>query len=107
MDTIIVFASLGVIELLEDGEKVPTKVAQKASNYHLDSYTKDWFEEKKKALSAFGLSQHLTDTLLHLALLATMDTIFHIRRAALSSLRRQRTPLLTEKEIDTILHILF
>ena len=107
MDTVIVFASFEVIELLEDGELVPTKVAQHSQSYHLDSYTKDWYEDKQKALEAFGLSQYLMTYLLGLALRATMDNIFYARQSALTSLRRQRTTLLTEKEMDKILHILF
>ena len=107
MNTAIVFASLELIELLEDGERVPTKVAQKQQSYHLDSYTKDWYEDKKKALEAFGLSQYLMTSLLGLALRATMANIFYARQSALTSLRRQRTTLLTEKEMDKILHILF
>lgn len=107
MNTVIVFASLELIELLEDGERVPTKVAQKQQSYRLDSYTKDWYEDKKKALETFGLSQYLISYLLGVALRATMDTISYSRAAALHSLRRQKTATLTNKEVDNILHILF
>ena len=107
MNTVIVFASLELIELLEDGERVPTKVAQKQQSYHLDSYTKDWYEDKKKALETFGLSQYLISNLLQVALSATMETISYSRAAALYSLRRQKTTTLTDKEVDNILHILF
>lgn len=107
MNTVIVFASLELIELLEDGERVPTKVAQTQQSYHLDSYTKDWYEDKKKALEQFGLSQYLISNLLRVALSATMDTISYSRAAALYSLRRQKTTTLTDKEVDNILHILF
>ena len=107
MNTVIVFASLELIELLEDGERVPTKVAQTQQSYHLDSYTKDWYEDKKKALETFGLSQYLISNLLRVALSATMDTISYSRAAALYSLRRQKTTILTDKEVDNILRILF
>ena len=107
MNTVIVFASLELIELLEDGERVPTKVAQKQQSYRLDSYTKDWYEDKKKALEAFGLSQYLVSYLLGVALRASMDTIPYSRAAALRSLHRQKTATLTNKEVDNILHILF
>ena len=107
MNTVIVFASLELIELLEDGERVPTKVAQKQQSYHLDSYTKDWYEDKKKALETFGLSQYLISNLLRVALSATMSTISYSRTAALYSLRRQKTATLTDKEVDNILRILF
>ena len=107
MNTVIVFASLELIELLEDGERVPTKVAQTQQSYHLDSYTKDWYEDKKKALEQFGLSQYLISNLLRVALSATMDTISYSRAAALYSLRRQKTTTLTDKEVDNILRILF
>ena len=107
MNTVIVFASLELIELLEDGERVPTKVAQTQQSYHLDSYTKDWYEDKKKALETFGLSQYLISYLLGVALRASMDTISYSRAAALYSLRRQKTTTLTDKEVDNILRILF
>lgn len=107
MNTVIVFATLELIELLEDGERVPTKVAQKQQSYRLDSYTKDWYEDKKKALETFGLSKYLISSLLQVALSATMDTISYSRAAVLYSLRRQKTATLTNKEVDNILHILF
>ena len=107
MNTVIVFASLELIELLEDGERVPTKVAQTQQSDHLDSYTKYWYEDKKKALETFGLSQYLISNLLRVALSATMSTISYSRTAALYSLRRQKTTILTDKEVDNILRILF